>query len=96
LRQRNSNIDGPDLVEGHADLLVLAPDDVTGNARTISPEEKIETLGDIEGVADFQRRSRNGYVSDQAVYRATSELNRSRHQYGLARTSALFHENLIR
>jgi hypothetical protein len=37
------------LVEGHADPLLLAPDDVTGNVRAVRLKDEVETLGDVEG-----------------------------------------------
>jgi hypothetical protein len=50
---RRSN---PVLVEGHADLLLLAPDDVTGNVRAIRLKDKVETLGDVVAVSNIERR----------------------------------------
>ena len=44
------------LVEGHADPLLLAPDNVTGNVRTVSLKDKVETLGNFVGVGDIERR----------------------------------------
>jgi hypothetical protein len=32
--------------------LCLAPDDVAGNVRAIQPKDKVETLGDVEGVSN--------------------------------------------
>jgi hypothetical protein len=52
------------LVEGYADLLVLAPNDMTGNACAVRPEDEFETLGDVERVGNLERRSRYGHVSD--------------------------------
>jgi hypothetical protein len=52
------------LVEGHADLLPLAPDDVTGNARAVRFKEEIETPGDLVGVTNLERGPRNGHVAD--------------------------------
>jgi hypothetical protein len=89
------HFDDPMLVKGYADLLSLAPDDMTGNARPIRPKNKVETLRDVERVCNIERRSRNGNVSDEAVLCAASELNCSRHQYGFAGTGASFHEPLI-
>ena len=40
------------LVEGHADPLLLAPNNVTGNVRTVSLKDKVETLGNFVGVGD--------------------------------------------
>jgi hypothetical protein len=54
----------PVLVEGHADPLLLAPDDVTGNVRAVRLKEKVETLGDVVGVGNIERRTRNGNVAD--------------------------------
>ncbi len=68
-----------ELVEGHADPLLFAPDDVTRYVRAIRLEEKIEEIGDVAGVIDFERGPRNGNVADQAVDRAAGELNRPRH-----------------
>ena len=82
------------LVERHADLLRLAPDDVTGNARAVRLKDQFETLGDVEGGTNFQRRPRNGNVANQTVHCAASELNRSRHQYRFA-WRAFFHEPSI-
>ena len=56
--------DDPTLVEGHADLLRLAPDDVTGNVRAVRLKEKVEMLGNVEGVSNVERRPRNGNVAD--------------------------------
>ena len=44
------------LVEGHADPLLFAPYDVTRNVRAIRLKNKIETIGDVAGVSDFERR----------------------------------------
>jgi hypothetical protein len=52
------------LVEGHADPLVLAPNDVTGNVRSVRLKDKVETLGNVAGVGNIERRSRNGHVAD--------------------------------
>jgi hypothetical protein len=54
----------PVLVEGHADPLLLAPDDVTGNARVVRLKDKVETLGDVVGISNLDRRPRNGNVAD--------------------------------
>src|SRR6266567_501439 len=80
------------LVEGHADPVLLAPDDVTGNVRAVRLKNKVETLGDVVGLGNLERRPRNGHVADQAINQAAGELNRSRHQYGVARDCASFHE----
>ena len=56
--------DDPTLVEGHADLLRLAPDDVTGNVRAVRLKDQVETFGDIQGVRNVERRPRNGNVAD--------------------------------
>src|SRR5258708_18714213 len=80
------------LVEGHADPVRLAPDDVTGNVRAVRLKNKVETLGDVVGLGNLERRPRNGHVADQAINQAAGELNRSRHQYGAARDRASFHE----
>ena len=84
------------LVEGHADPLLLAPDDVTGNARVVRLKEKVEPLGDVVGAINLDRRTQNGNVADQAVNGAASELNRPRHQYSVARDRASFHETMMR
>jgi hypothetical protein len=52
------------LVEGHADPLVLTPNDVTGNVRFVRLKDKLETLGNVAGVGNIERRSRNGHVAD--------------------------------
>jgi hypothetical protein len=52
------------LVEGHADSLLLAPDDVTGNVRAVRLKEKVETLRDGVGVGNIERRPRDGHVAD--------------------------------
>jgi hypothetical protein len=52
------------LVEGHADPLLFAPDDVTRNVRAIRLKDKIEKIGDVLGVSNLERRPRNGYVAD--------------------------------
>jgi hypothetical protein len=83
------------LVEGHADPLLLAPDDVTGYVRSVCLKDKVETLGNVVRFGNIERRSRNGHVADQAIYGAASELNRSRHQYRFARGRASFHETLM-
>jgi len=80
------------LVEGHADPVLLAPDDVTGNVRAVRLKNKVKTLGDVVGLGNLERRPRNGHVADQAINQAAGELNRSRHQYGAARDRASFHE----
>jgi hypothetical protein len=46
----------PWLVEGHADPLVLSPDDVTGDVRVVRLEDEIQTIGDIARVTNFDRR----------------------------------------
>jgi hypothetical protein len=67
------------LVEGYADLLPLAPDDMTGNVRAVRFKDQVETFGDIQGVINIERRPRNGNVADQTVHCAASERNHSRH-----------------
>jgi hypothetical protein len=52
------------LIERHADSLLLAPDDVTGNLRAVRLKDKIETLGDVAGVSNIERRPRNCHVAD--------------------------------
>ena len=52
------------LIERHAYPLLLAPDDVTGNVRAVRLKDKIETLGDVAGVSNIERRPRNGHVAD--------------------------------
>jgi hypothetical protein len=52
------------LVEGYADLLPLAPDDVTGNVRAVCLKDQFETLGDVEGVTNIERRPRYRNVAD--------------------------------
>ena len=52
------------LVEGHTYPLVFAPDDVTRNVRALHLKDKIETIGDVAGVSNFERRPRNGNVAD--------------------------------
>jgi hypothetical protein len=54
----------PDLVERHADPLLLAPNDVAGNVRAIRPKDKVEALGDVERTSNIECRTRNGNVSD--------------------------------
>jgi len=83
------------LVEGHADPFRLTPDDVTGNVCAVRLKDKVESLGDVVGVGNIECRPRNGNVADQAVNRAAGELNRSGHQYRIARGRASFHETLI-
>ena len=63
LRQHVSNVPICDiarerrgLIEGHADPLLLAPDNVTGNVRTVSLKDKVETLGNFVRVRDIERR----------------------------------------
>ena len=80
------------LVKGHADPLLLPPDDVAGNLRAVRLEDELEMLGDVVGVGNIERRPRNGHVADQAINQAAGELNRSRHQNGVARDRASFHE----
>jgi hypothetical protein len=48
--------DRRELIERHADPLLLAPDDVTGNVRAVRLKDKIETLGDVVGVSNIERR----------------------------------------
>jgi hypothetical protein len=52
------------LVEGHADSLLLAPDDVTGNVRAVRLKEKVEMPRDGVGVGNIERRPRDGHVAD--------------------------------
>jgi hypothetical protein len=52
------------LVEGHADPLLLAPDNVTGNVRAVRLKDKVKTLGNVVGVGNIERRPRNGHVAD--------------------------------
>jgi hypothetical protein len=52
------------LVEGYADLLPLAPDDMTGNMRAVGLKDEVETLGEVEGVRNIECRPGNGHVSD--------------------------------
>ena len=54
----------PVLVEGYANPLLFAPDDVTGNVRVVRLKDKVETLGDVLGVGNIERRPRNGHVAD--------------------------------
>jgi hypothetical protein len=44
------------LVEGHADPLLLAPDNVTGNVRAVRLKDKVKTLGNVVGVGNIERR----------------------------------------
>jgi hypothetical protein len=52
------------LVEDHADPVLFAPNNVTRNERAVRPKDKIETLGDVVGVSNIERRPRNGKVAD--------------------------------
>ena len=52
------------LVEGHADLLPLTPDDVTGNVCAVRLKDKNETLWDVLGGANIERRPRDGNIAD--------------------------------
>ena len=62
---RMANLSKPwRLVEGHPDPLVLPPDDVTGNVRAVRFKNKVETLGDVVGLCNIERRPRNGHVAD--------------------------------
>ena len=65
---------------------------MTGNVRAVRLKNKVETLGDVVGLGNLERRARNGHVADQAINQAAGELNRSRHQYRVARDRASFHE----
>ncbi len=47
-------------VKGDADPILLAPDDVTGDARVVRLKDKIEMLGDVVGAGNFDRRSATG------------------------------------
>ena len=85
----------PVLIEGDADPILLAPDDVTGDARAVRLKDKIKMLGDVVGASNFDRRAGNGNVADQAVNQAAREPNRSRHQYRFTRCRSLFHDTLI-
>ena len=44
------------LVEGHADPVLFSPDNVTGNVRAVRLKDKVETLGDVVGVGNIERR----------------------------------------
>ena len=55
---------GRGLVEGHADPLLFAPDDVTGNVRAVRFKDKVEMLGYAVGIGNIERRPRNGHVAD--------------------------------
>jgi hypothetical protein len=55
------------LVEGHADPILFAPDDVTGNVPVVHLKDQIEALGDVVGASNLDRRARNGNVTYQAV-----------------------------
>src|SRR5271166_6486373 len=44
------------LVEGHADPLVLAPNDVAGNMRVVRLKEKAKTLGNVVGLSNIECR----------------------------------------
>ena len=52
------------LVESYADPLPLTPNDVTGDVRAVRLKDKVETLGDVVGVSNIERRPRNGNVAD--------------------------------
>lgn len=69
---------------------------MTGNVRVVRLKDKVEALGDVVAAWNLDRRARNGYIADQAVNGDASALKRPRHQYGLARTRASFHETVIR
>ena len=43
------------LVEGHADPLLLAPDDVTGYVRSVCLKDKVETLGNVVRFGNIER-----------------------------------------
>ena len=63
------------LVEGDSDPLLLPPDDTTGDVCFVRLKDEVETVGDILGVGNFDRRPRNRHVADQAVDMDASELN---------------------
>ena len=82
----------PTLIESHADLLVLAPNEMTRNPRPIILEDKIKTLRDIVVLSNVERRPRNRHIAHQAIDSGAGKGDRSRHQYRLARTCTLFHK----
>jgi hypothetical protein len=65
-------------VEGHADLLLLAPDDVTGDVRAVLLKDKVEMFGDVVGLVtsrSAQRKRRIVKVGSSAS-RATDTCHR--------------------
>jgi hypothetical protein len=44
----------PASVESHADPLIFAPDDVTGNLRAVHLEEEVESVGNVGGIGNFE------------------------------------------
>jgi hypothetical protein len=73
-----SNRTTASLIEGYADLLFSAPNDVAGNARAVL-EGQVETIGNVTRIGNIERRPRNHDVADQTVDPATGELDRSGH-----------------
>ena len=66
-RRTMLSLRNPVLVEGHADRLLLWPDDVTGNVRAIGPEDKVECLWRYASLAyprDEHCQSAMGSASD--------------------------------
>jgi hypothetical protein len=84
------------LVEGDTDPLLLPPDDTTGDVCFVRLKYEVETVGDVLGVGNFDRRPRDRYLADQAVDMAASELNPTRHQYLFTRIRPSFHESRMR
>jgi hypothetical protein len=47
------------LLEGHPDLLILAPDNATGDACVVLLKGKVEPFGDVEWISNIEGRPRN-------------------------------------
>jgi hypothetical protein len=83
------------LFESHTDPISLTPDDIARKRDIVALKDDVETLRNILGVSNLNRRARNAHVADQAIHRTVSELNLAGHQYRFARCRASFHENFF-
>jgi hypothetical protein len=83
-------------IEGHADPLFPAPDDVAGQVQPVGLEDQREIVGDAHRAGYLERRSDVRHVANHAIDRAAAELDRSGLQDTMAWEGPLFaHEGVL-
>jgi hypothetical protein len=83
-------------IEGYADPLFPAPDDVAGQVQPVGLEDQREIVGDAHGAGYVERRSDVRHVANHAIDRAAAELDGSGLQDTMSREGPLFaHEGVL-